>query len=275
MKLQTVGIIGGKGLMGSFFAKFFKELGFKVLVSDINTKLTNKELAKKSDIVFFSVPINLTEKVIKEVLPLTRADQLLLDCTSLKMIPMKEMMKSKAQVIGLHPMFRASSLNLKKQKIVMCIGRAKPETIKIVTSWFTNKGATVVKMTAKEHDKLMSIIQSLLHFHTIVLGHTISRLGIPIKETLKTASPIYKLEMDMIGRIFSQDPLLYGAISMFNPESKRAIATLLDETKKMAIVVSKKDLSKFKKSFVETSNFLGNFKDEAFEEINTLLTHLQ
>lgn len=273
--MKTIGIIGGKGLMGTFFKKVFERKGLRVLVSDLNTKLTNKQLAERADIVFFSVPIHLTEKIIREVAPFTRKDQLLLDCTSLKMIPMKAMMKSPAQVIGLHPMFRPSPLGLKKQRVVMCVGKAKRRTVKMVSSWFKSEGAAVVTMTARQHDKLMSVIQALLHFHTIVLGRTMQKLGVPVRETLKTASPIYKLEMDMIGRIFSQNPLLYGAISMFNPESKKVIKTLVDETSKLARIVGRKDLNEFKKLFTETSDFLGDFKDEALEEINKLLTFLK
>lgn len=272
---KIIGIIGGKGLMGSFFAEIFKHKGFRVLISDVNTGLTNRKLVQKSDIVFFSVPIHLTPKMIKSVLPYTRPDQLLLDCTSLKTIPMAEMMKSKASVIGLHPMFRPSPIGLKNQTIVMCVGRAKKEQIQMVKNWFLSGGAKIIEMMPKKHDRLMSIIQVLLHFHTIVLGNTMKRLGVPIRETLATASPIYKLEMDMIGRIFSQNPLLYGAIEMFNPETTRVTQALLKETQRLAKIVLKKKLKNFANEFNKTSKFLGNFKDEALEEINCLLTHLK
>lgn len=274
MNIKIIGIIGGKGLMGGFFAKFFRKEGFRVLVSDMKTKLTNRELVKKSDVVFFAVPIHLTEKIIAEVIPFTRKNQLLLDCTSLKTFSVKTMMKSKAEVIGLHPMFRPSRLGLKNQTVVMCIGRAEGKTVKTVKSWFSKGRAKMIEMTPRQHDRLMSIIQVLLHFHTIVLGHAMRRLGVPVRETLKAASPIYRLEMDMIGRIFSQNPTLYGALEMQNPETKRVIKTLLHETQNLATVVFKKDLRKFEALFRETSRFLGDFKDKALEEINKLLTHL-
>ena len=185
------------------------------------------------------------------------------------------MMKSKASVIGLHPMFRPSPIGLKNQTIVMCEGRAKKEQIQMVKNWFMSSGAKIVEMTPRKHDRLMSIIQVLLHFHTIVLGNTMQRLGVPIRETLKTASPIYKLEMDMIGRIFSQNPLLYGAIEMFNPETKRVTTALLKETQRLAKIVLRKNLKNFADVFNKTSEFLGSFKDEALEEINKLLTHIK
>lgn len=260
--------------MGGFFKKVFEESGFNVLISDIGTKPNNRELTQKSDVVIFSVPIHLTQKVIASVIPYTRKNQLLMDFTSLKCLSVKAMMKSLAQVIGLHPMFRPSPTGLKKQSIVMCVGRADKNNITFVKDFFRNNGAKTVEMTAKEHDKLMSVIQVLIHFHAIVLGNTIRSLGVPMIQTLKVASPIYRLEMDMIGRIFSQNPMLYGAIEMLNPETKRVTTKLLNETQKLAKIVLTKDIAKFKRNFNKTSEFLGTFKDDALEEINKLLTHL-
>lgn len=261
--------------MGSFFKKFFERKGFNVLISDIGTKLTNNKLVELSDVVFFSVPIHMTEKIIREVLPATRKDQLLMDCTSLKIVPMKAMLKSPAEVIGLHPMFRPSPLGLKKQTVVICVGRASKKRSAEIKNLFTDEGAQVVEMSAKEHDRLMSIIQVLLHFHTIALGHTMRKLGISLRKTLSVASPIYRLEMDMIGRIFSQDPLLYGAIEMYNPQSKKVMNTLVSEAELLADLVVKKDMNGFVKSFQKTATFLGRYKKEALEEINKLLVHLK
>lgn len=261
--------------MGSFFADFFKRKSFEVLVNDIGTKLTKRELAQKSDVILFAVPIHLTEKIIKEVVPYTNEKQLLLDCTSIKVRPINAMMKSKSSVIGLHPMFRPSPLGLKNQTVVMCRGRATKEAELWIEKLLKNDGAKITVMTPKEHDELMSVIQVLLHFHTIVLGHTMRKIGMSIKKTLSAASPIYKLEMDMIGRIFSQNPTLYGSLQMLNPQSKKVIKVLLKETKNLASVIAKKDLKKFKKMFGETSKFLGKFKDDAMEETNRLLTYIK
>lgn len=268
---KTVGIIGGKGLMGRFLRLVFKRAGFNVLVSDISTGISNVELAKKSDVILFSVPIHKTQKIIRGVVPYTRPDQLLLDCTSIKTMPVREMNRSAAEVIGLHPMFRPGPTGLRNQTVVMCLGRAKKSTEKFVKNIFVRGGAKIVKMTPMEHDRLMSIIQVLLHFHTIVLGHAMRRLGVPIKKTLKVASPIYRLEMNIIGRIFSQDPMLYGSIEMLNPKTKKVIFTLLSETAKLAKIVLKKDLEQFSKIFNRTSKFLGSYKKKAMKEINLLL----
>lgn len=268
---KIIGIIGGKGIMGSFFADYFKKIGCEVLISDEKTELSNKNLVKKSDIVIFSVPIHLTEKIIRKCIKWTRKSQILMDVTSLKVRPIKEMMKSSAEVIGLHPMFRAGKNGLQNQIIVMCPARAQKKTLQEITNWFTQGGAKIIEMKAKDHDELMSIIQVLLHFHTIVLGNTLEKLKIPLKKTLEIASPIYRLEMDMIGRLFSQDPLLYAGIEMLNPESKKVIHTLEKETKKLSKIISKKNFKAFTKSFQKTSNFFGSFKEEAMKKIDEML----
>ncbi|MEK7544773.1 MAG: prephenate dehydrogenase/arogenate dehydrogenase family protein [Patescibacteria group bacterium] len=268
---KVIGVIGGKGIMGSFFAEYFKKIGHEVFISDQKTELTNKELIEKSDVVIFSVPLHLTEKIIRQCMKWTRKSQILMDVTSLKVRPIKEMMKSPAEVIGLHPMFRAGKNGLQNQVVVMCPGRAQKKTIKEVHQWFTQGGAKIVEMKAKEHDQLMSVIQVLLHFHTIVLGNTLEKLKIPLKKTLEIASPIYRLEMDMIGRLFSQDPLLYAAIEMLNPENKKVIHTLEKETKKLSKIITKKNFTSFTKSFQKTSQFFGSFKDEAMKKIDEML----
>ncbi len=63
MKKPIIGIIGGKGKMGKAFARFFVELGYEVIVSDLKTKLKPLELVRKSDVVIISVPIDKTEQL--------------------------------------------------------------------------------------------------------------------------------------------------------------------------------------------------------------------
>ena len=69
-------IIGGTGETGRWFARFYKEQGFDVVIWGINKKMDvadelgvlfaeNLDIEiKTSDIVMISVPINITEKII-------------------------------------------------------------------------------------------------------------------------------------------------------------------------------------------------------------------
>ncbi|MDP2844570.1 MAG: prephenate dehydrogenase/arogenate dehydrogenase family protein, partial [Candidatus Methanoperedens sp.] len=89
-------IIGGTGETGRWFAKFYKKHGFDVVIWGINKR---KDIAAElgvqfaddfdveittSDLVMISVPINITEKTIREIAPKMPAGSLLMDITSIK-----------------------------------------------------------------------------------------------------------------------------------------------------------------------------------------------
>jgi prephenate dehydrogenase len=120
-KTPIIGIIGGQGRMGHLFHEFFVERGIKVLISDLNTKLKNKELVEKSDITIVSVPIDKTKNVIKEILPYLKKSSAITDFTSVKEMPVKEMLNAKdgVEVFSMHPMF-GNSNPIPGQTIILC-----------------------------------------------------------------------------------------------------------------------------------------------------------
>ncbi|KKU80628.1 MAG: Prephenate dehydrogenase [Candidatus Peregrinibacteria bacterium GW2011_GWA2_47_7] len=273
MKINpVVGIIGGKGLIGSCFADVFHKAGLTVLLSDLHTKLKNRELIERSDIVAFSVPLHQTPAIIKKLMPHTRKEQLLIDFASIKTPAIKAMLRSKASVIGLHPMFRPTkNLGIKNQTIVMCPARAPTETQKFLKNILTRAGAIVTTMNASKHDELMAVVQALTHFRAIVFGNTLRKLRVNIRETLSCMSPVYRLEFDLMGRIFAQDPLLYAAIQLHNPKAKRVLKILEEETRRLNELIEQGSMKKFIKMFSKTGKFLGRHKEKSLAESNFLL----
>lgn len=257
--------------MAKIFIPIFKKQGFRVIISDLKTKLSNKDLVEKADIVIFSVPILKTKEIIHEVLPKTRKNQILIDFTSLKVFPVKEMKKSKAEVLGLHPMFGPGMKDIKNQRIVFCPERITSKNKSLIKNIFLNEGAKVHETTAKKHDEVMSIVQVLIHFHTIVLGKTLKELKVDLKEIDHYMSPIYRLEFDMIARIFSQDPYIYGPILALNPNNKKIIKVLEKCTKDLKSIILNKQIDKFAKYFTSASTFLNTFTKKAAKESNELI----
>ncbi|MBI2638107.1 prephenate dehydrogenase/arogenate dehydrogenase family protein [Candidatus Peregrinibacteria bacterium] len=273
--MKTVGIIGGKGIIGSFMAKFWRSHGFRVLISDLRTKLSNKKLAQRSDVIVVSVPIHITKKVIREIAPILRRDQLLMDVTSLKIFPVQEMLKSKASVIGLHPMFRPGSGGMRGQIMVMCPARCTSAQKKWLRNLLKKGGATVAEMTPKKHDELMGIVQALIHFHSLVLGMTLRSLKTDLRAIMKVMSPIYRMQFDVVCRIFAQNPELYASIGMENPETKKITAHFLESTKKLRQILTAKNIASFVEEFSKTARFLGPYSKKALLESDELLTVFQ
>ena len=63
--INSIGIIGGTGKMGSAFKKKFEEHSFTVLVSDENSLEIESEILENSDWIILSVPIDKTLEVYK------------------------------------------------------------------------------------------------------------------------------------------------------------------------------------------------------------------
>ena len=109
---MRLGIVGGDGKMGKLFAPIFERY-----VDEVITSLDPINIAKSCDIIVFSVPIEVTEKVIEELLPHIEERHLLMDFTSLKEGPCKAMMHSQGSVIGLHPLFGPSVSSIRGMTI--------------------------------------------------------------------------------------------------------------------------------------------------------------
>ena len=274
IKNPIIGIIGGTGLMGKWFRLFFEKKGYKVLVSGMDTELSVEECAKQSDMVIISVPIDVTVEVIKKVAPLVKKEGLLMDVTSLKVEPIKAMMKySKCSIFGTHPVFGPGVKKMQNQKIVLCPGRGKKWQ-----NWFEKimieEGAKIMISTPSEHDKMMSVIQGVMHFSSITISHVLKEMKIDIIESQKYSSPIYKLRMDMVGRILNQDPKLYADIEILNPKTLKALKTYLKTSKKLYNIIKEKDKVAFINYFSEAANYLGDFTQEAEDYSNYLIDKL-
>jgi prephenate dehydrogenase len=171
----NVGIIGGTGRMGSWFADFFENQGFSVSSAGKRTGLTPSTVARECEVVIVSVPITDTIEVIRELGPLVREDGLIMDLTSIKKDPVEAMLKySSSEVLGAHPLFGPEENNIAGQRVVICPGRGE-RWEKWLTGILEKAGAKIVKMETEKHDRLMGVIQGANHFSTLALALCIAR----------------------------------------------------------------------------------------------------
>ena len=271
MKKLIIGIIGGDGQMGKYFASFFRNNGFEVIISDLNTKLTNKELAKKADVVIVSVPIDRTEEAISEAAPHVKETGLLMDITSFKSGPMEAMRNTKASYLGCHPLFGPSA-DIEGQLVIMCPGRGD-KWFNRMKALFIKNGVTVKILTPEKHDELMAYIQALTHFSDIAFVDTLRKSKIPIDTFLGHESPVYRLEMDMMGRILNQDPNLYANIQIGNPLSAKVTESFIQSCQELAGTIDKKDFEGNIDFFERCADYLGNFRKTAMAESDRLLQY--
>lgn len=272
--MKKAGIIGGTGKMGRLFAGVFRRAGYEVMVSGRSTKITSRDIAEACDLVMVSVPIRDTVRVIEEIAPLLQKSQLLCDLTSLKAGPVKAMLKSKAEVIGLHPMFGPTVTTLKKQTIIACPARAAPATTKALLDVFRNEGAVCTITDPQEHDRAMAVVQGLTHFVTLCVAESIRRLKIDIEKTRSLTSPVYQIELGLVGRLLSQDPDLYGSILLENPYVPEVLAACRSSVQDLQDIVASKDAGRFRDFFAQNTRHFGDYCSEGMARTDALIEYM-
>ncbi len=256
--------------MGKAFARFFNDLGYEVLISDLRTKLKPLELVKKSDVVIVSVPIDKTEEVIKKIAGKLRPSQLIMDLTSVKEMPVREMLKGKASVIGLHPMCNDTTFG-PGQKIIVCPKRAG-KWMKWVKEVFEKEGGLILhKLTPKKHDEIMSMVQGLVHFAEFTFGHALKKHKIKVKDLLPFASPASSLKIEIASRLLSQNPNLYGNIQIQNENTEKVTKSLIESAEELHEIIASKDLKKFESYFGNAAKFLGDYRFKAQKESDWII----
>ncbi len=270
----TIAIIGGHGRIGRVMARLFGDLGHRLLLVDTDTALRAEEAAAVADVVVVSVPIDVTDAVIRAVGPHVREHALLMDVTSVKEAPLQAMLEvTGASVVGTHPMFGPSVHTLQGQRVVICRGRGDTWADWVAQS-FSARGLVITETTAAQHDRAMSVVQVLTHFQTQVQGLTLSRLGLPLAETLPFTSPAYLLELYVAARHFAQDPALYGSIEMRNPRTAEITAAFGQSVQDVADILARGDQAAFSRLFDEVRAFFGDFTAEALEQSSFLIDRI-
>jgi prephenate dehydrogenase (EC 1.3.1.12) len=271
---MRVGIIGGTGKMGAFFAKVWESEGHEVQISGRTTACTSADLARNSDMVIVSVPIRSTVDVIREVAPLLTDRQILCDLTSLKMDPVNAMLRSRAEVIGLHPMFGPGVSSLEGQTIIACPARCRKETEERILGMLSRKGARVVTTTPETHDRMMAIIQGLTHFSTLCMADTIRRTGTGLEDALRCTSPVYRIDLGLIGRLLGQDPDLYADMLIMNPFVPAVIQELRRSMQNLEETVKAGDRDRFRSFFLTNSRAFAQDRERATRETDALIEFL-
>jgi chorismate mutase/prephenate dehydrogenase len=272
----SIGIIGGTQGMGGFLARVFRNGGFAVEAMGLGEGASAIEVASRNDVVIVAVPIDITVSVIKAIAPFVRKGACLMDVTSIKRGPLEAMLEAAPEgvdVVGTHPMFGPHGIDFDRQKVVLCKGRGDAAFAR-VKKLFETFGAETIDATAEEHDSQMALIQVLIHEKTMVLGSVLARLEADLGRSLQFASPIYRTELAMIGRMFSQQAELYADILTVNPEAARLSHVFEQEAAHFARAVAMKDRESVVKRFREVADYMKDFAAWAKKQSDAILDDL-
>jgi chorismate mutase/prephenate dehydrogenase len=176
-------------------------------------------------------------------------------------------------VIGLHPLFGPATKTMDRQIIVVNQGR-DPQRCQWLLDQLTVWGNVLVQTTAEEHDDLMGIVQALRHFATFTFGQFLHARNVPISRTLELSSPIYRLELAMVGRLFAQDPSLYAEIIFATPGRLGLLKEYIQSLQQNLDLLQRSDKAEFTARFREIAAWFGPFSEQAMRESTFLVDKL-
>ncbi|MCJ2378668.1 bifunctional chorismate mutase/prephenate dehydrogenase [Vibrio sp. ZSDZ34] len=269
-ELRSVVVVGGNGQLGRVFCRMFSLSGYEVKVLGSQDWQKADEMLKDAGLVVVTVPIHLTQGVIEQLGRLPK-DCILCDLTSIKSQPLNTMLKAHTgPVVGLHPMFGPDVSSLAKQVIVYCDGRGE-EYYQWLLEQFKIWGASLCHIDASEHDHGMTLIQALRHFTSFAYGLHLSKEGPNLDTLLQLSSPIYRLELAMVGRLFAQDPNLYGDIILSSQENIDMIKRFHQRFGEALQLLDNHDKDQFVMQFEQVSDWFGDYSKQFMSESQNLL----
>ncbi len=229
---MKVAIIGGTGKMGQWFAKFLVAEGKEVvLIGRSQAKLeaagrrlgvpvtTSIEAAGQADAVLIAVPIDHFEEVVGQLGPHTHSSQIVVDITSVKVLPVAVMHRhiKEGLVLGTHPVFGPGARSVAHQNFVVT-PTSWTETVlaERVKDYLETRGAKVQLMTPEEHDDMMAVILGLAHYIAIVSADTLIDFE-RLKQMEAIGGITYKVLLTLVESVVSEDPELYASLQMNLP----------------------------------------------------------
>ena len=125
---------------------------------------------------------------------------------------------SQAEVIGCHPLFGPQLKDVSGQNVILCPARGK-KWLGWLKGVFKRSKMAVRESTPEKHDRMMAVVQALNHLDTMVLGLAIARTGMALADIDKFSTPIFRIKMEIIRKVFTESPELYLDIIRGNSQT--------------------------------------------------------
>ncbi len=271
---RTWVIVGGRGGMGTLYARLAERSGHHVRILDRHDWNSAGQILDGADVVVISVPIHLTKDVIQRIAPLLDGTQILADFTSLKADYVQAMLDAySGPVTGLHPMHGPDVNQVSRQLMVVCEGR-NPEKSEWLSRQFELWGMRIKYADAKQHDRAMHLVQGLRHFVALLHASFMNGNNLKPGDMLDYSSPIYRAELMMTGRIFAQDASLYSDIVFSDEDRIKLLQDFFAHHAGLAEMVESGDKQAFVREFESATEFFGEFAGQALKESGYLINRL-
>lgn len=267
---MKIAIIGGSGKMGRWFAGFLLKDGREVVISGrseqrlleakqvlgVEVAPDNIAAVKGADYVLLSVPMESLEQVVEQISPHIQPGQVVIDITSVKVLPVAAMHKhiKRGLVLGAHPLFGPGARNMANQNFVLTPTNDEEETMaQKIRGYLEARGARVTLMSPEEHDEMMSVVLGLSHFIALVTADTLLSSG-RLEQTGGIGSTTYRVLLSMVSSVVAEDPELYASLQMNLPSVVAMEKLFQGKTAEWADLIAGKDRQEFIRRMQDLKN---------------------
>jgi prephenate dehydratase len=123
--------------------------------------------------------------------------------------------------------------------------------------FFVAEGAKILVTDAAQHDRDMALLQGLTHFVAIAAGRTLADHARPGFET-----PAHSLLRTTIARIVLQDPALYAAIQLENPNNSAVRRAFVETAQRLVELADRGDADALQREIGFCARALGDRDQE-------------
>lgn len=229
--VKHIALVGHTGRMGSMLLGAWRAAGFHVegVQSLPGTPLDGDAVAR-AGIVMLAVPAGCLCEVMGRIAPFLGPEQLLMDITSVKVMPMLIMQEfHSGPVIGSHPLFGPAPAGGDMRAVLVKGRRCTDALAETAEALFTAIGATVFWAGAREHDHGVAFAQSLNFAMSTAFFSTMTRH----RECLPFLTPSFKRHMEAARKHLTQDRAMFCEFTAHNPcfhEAVQAYCETLEQT---------------------------------------------
>lgn len=250
---QKIGIIGASGNMGKWLTNYFSENGYSIGLYSRKLKRTKKQTKHKifksirdcvikSDTIIISVPIEVTNTILDEVMNYSDKNKTIIEISSMKkrIVPhMKKLPDNHSRLMSIHPLFGPGANIFKSQKFILIPIKSNNIEQKFFKKLFPTSKLLVCN--ANEHDKLMAYVISLVYFLNISLILSLDNLS-KLKDSSGTSFTIQYL---LASGIFHDTPEVISSLQMSNENFHLVLEKFISIINSMEKVISNQDNDEF------------------------------
>jgi len=236
--LRTL-VVGGKGGMGRWIARFLQGQGHRVAIHDPapgDGEFEQVALAEGSadaDLIVLAVPMSACAGVLEELARL-HVTGVVAEMCSLKghLRELADRLRGDGlRLVSFHPLFGPDVRMLSGRTIVFC-DEARPADLAVVRGLFAETSARLVEMSITEHDRRMGLVLGLTHLSNLVFARALSHSNLTAADLDEVAGVTFTKQLGTTREVAGENPGLYFEIQVLNeatPETGRWLRQALDE----------------------------------------------